>query len=99
MRVVFTKSARLDLISIGDWLATKDPDFAEAYVAKLSGAALKLGEMPGKGVSRPQWGADVRVWFVDRYVIAYRVKGDVVEIVRIVHGARELDRLFGAPDD
>ncbi len=94
MKVVFTKSARLDLLSIGDWIAEQDGDFARSYIGKLSEAALSLAEMPGKGVARSQWGAGVRVWFVDRYVIAYRIKDDVVEIVCIVHGARDLDRLF-----
>lgn len=29
------------------------------------------------------------------YVIFYRVKGDAVEIVRVLHGARDIDALFG----
>ena len=99
MRVVLTKTARLDLISVGDWLAERDRDFANAYVEKLMAAAMKVGEFPGSGVSRPQWGDAVRVRFVDRYVIAYRIRSDVVEVLRIVHGSRDLDRLFGATND
>ena len=30
------------------------------------------------------------------YVIFYRVKGEGVEIVRVLHGARDIDSLFGA---
>jgi plasmid stabilization system protein ParE len=29
------------------------------------------------------------------YVIFYRVKGKAVEIVRVLHGARDIDSLFG----
>jgi plasmid stabilization system protein ParE len=28
------------------------------------------------------------------YLILYRVKGDAVEVVRIVHGARQIENLF-----
>ena len=41
---------------------------------------------------------DVRVWVVHRYLIVYRATSEPIEIVRVLHGARdprELKRKVG----
>jgi len=46
------------------------------------------------GPARPELGADVRSLPLGKYLIIYRpVKGGI-ELVRFVHGARNLRRLF-----
>lgn len=37
----------------------------------------------------------VRAWAVGDYLIFYRIEPDAVEILRILHGARDLDELIG----
>jgi antitoxin ParD1/3/4/toxin ParE1/3/4 len=39
----------------------------------------------------------LRFWCVYSYLIAYRPDTKPLQIIRIVHGARELGRLFGNP--
>jgi plasmid stabilization system protein ParE len=41
-------------------------------------------------VSDPQY----RFWSVGNYVIAYRIEGDEVIVIRVVHGARDFRKLF-----
>lgn len=62
---------------------------------KLDAAIRGLIEMPGKGHTR----ADVtdksyRFWSVYSYVIAYRYDDESLTVVRVVHGRRNLRRLF-----
>ncbi len=59
-----------------------------------------LAQMPELGAQRgfrdPRWSA-VRTWPVkgfERYLIFYRPLTDGVEILRVVHGARDIERLF-----
>ena len=94
MNVFLTPAAEADLISIGDWLSEHNPELALPYIRKLRDAASAIGEFPGAGAPRPHWGADVRIRIMDRYIIAYRIRSERVEVLRIVHGSRDLDRLF-----
>ncbi|HEV7506524.1 MAG TPA: type II toxin-antitoxin system RelE/ParE family toxin [Thermoanaerobaculia bacterium] len=44
---------------------------------------------------------DVRSWPIpkfEKHVVFYRLSGDLVDILRVVHSARDLDRIFGPED-
>ena len=90
MRVMIRPSADHDLDGIFDWIVQDDPDAAERHVRRLVGVALSLSDFPGRGPLRPEIGEGVRSLNVGRYLVLYRIEGDVVEIVRFIHGARDL---------
>lgn len=50
--------------------------------------------MPGIGTSREDLLPGVRSVPKDNYVVYFRVKGKTVEILRIVHGARNANTIF-----
>lgn len=61
-----------------------------------------LARMPGIGERRespdPRL-AGMRIWRVEnfeKHLIFYRPAGDDLEIVRVLHGARDIDRIFGS---
>jgi len=43
---------------------------------------------------RPAYGKGIRVAFLSAYVILFHILTDTVEVLHIVHGARDLNRLF-----
>ena len=90
MRVTIRPSADHDLDDIFDWIAEDNPDAAERHVRRLVDAALALRDFPERGPLRPEIGEGVRSLTVARYLILYRIESDVVEIVRFIHGARDL---------
>lgn len=52
--------------------------------------------MPDIGRSCPELPGKVRSFVLGRYVIFYRPSSDGVEIVRVLHGARDLGQIdFG----
>lgn len=53
-----------------------------------------LADMPGIGRSRAEFEPELRSFAVGSYVIFYRPLADGIEIARVVHGARDLDRIF-----
>jgi len=44
---------------------------------------------PHIGVLKPETGKDIRMLVFGQYLIFYRVKADVVEILRVLHDARK----------
>jgi plasmid stabilization system protein ParE len=68
---------------------------AEKVVDRLERAARQLALMPGMGHERPELqGNQYRVWAVHSYLMIYRYGPKTVTIVRVVHGARDLRRMF-----
>jgi len=48
-------------------------------------------KVPSRG---PEFGPDIRTIPIGRYIVLLRVAGSKVTVLRIVHGARDLPRLF-----
>ena len=93
MRVTIRPSANHDLDGIFDWIAEDNPDAAERHVRRLVEAALALHDFPERGPLRSEIGEGVRSLTVARYLVLYRIESDAVEIVRFIHGARDLKRI------
>lgn len=88
-----TPRAEADLAALGDYIAADNPPAATRFLAKIEAQCRRLGENPQLGPARPEIAPDLRLWVVDKYLILYRVVTDGVEVVRVVHGARDRERL------
>lgn len=53
-----------------------------------------LAESPALGAPRDDLIPSIRTWNESSFVIAYRAIGNDIEIVRVVHGAREIRELL-----
>jgi toxin ParE1/3/4 len=69
---------------------------AVTYVGELRERARRIGEFPHAGPPRPQWGEGIRIAVHGNYLIIYRVRDETVQVLRVLHGARDLDALFEA---
>ena len=90
----FTPEARADLREIALRIAERNPVRAFSYVDEIEDRCHRIGEFPHAGPPRPQWGEGIRIAVLGRYVIVYRARDETVQILRVVHGARDLDALF-----
>ena len=96
-RYRFTPEARSDLLTIWQFIARDNVRAAEGLRQRLDKAFQLLAEFPRRGHKR----ADVRTsepvlfWPVGSYVVVYLPEPRPVTIVRIVHGARDLNALLG----
>ena len=95
MKVEFSRPAHRDLIAIEDWFGHDNPAAAIRIADDLMRAARGLGRFPPRFRAVP--GTDIRRRAVGPYLIFYRVT-DRVEIVRILHGARDWLALLEDPD-
>ncbi|MFZ0929867.1 MAG: type II toxin-antitoxin system RelE/ParE family toxin [Syntrophobacteraceae bacterium] len=90
--------AKSDLVEIWDYIADDSEARADAFVDMIDQKLLALASNPGMGRSRNELAERLRSFAVGRYVIFYRPIPEGVEIVRVLHGSRDIDALFH-PDD
>lgn len=90
MKIRRLPQAIRDVDDIWFHIAEHDPAAATRVVESLISGVARLADFPHSGPSRPEIGAEVRSVVIGRYLVLYWVTPDAVEIVRVVHGARDL---------
>jgi toxin ParE1/3/4 len=69
-------------------------DTSDRFLKRLNQKFIKISAFPKLGKARPEWGDSYRSLPIDNYVIVYRVTEEMVEILRIISGYRDMDDLF-----
>jgi toxin ParE1/3/4 len=93
MQLVFSGRAEDDLEEIGDYIAQGNPSHAVTFIREMRDHCRHLIEFPNAARLRPEFGDGVRRSIFGRYLIFYVLHEDVLEIRRVVHGARNLTAL------
>ncbi len=90
MRVRWLRKALRNLDEEAAYIATDDARAALLVVQRVLDSVAMLSEQPGLG--RPGRVPGTRELVVDktRYVVPYRVRGDIIEILRVFHSSRRL---------
>lgn len=94
-RITRRPEARADLADIWDYIARDDPRRATAFLRELEGVFQTLADQPMLGRQRPELVEELRSFLVGRYVIYYLPWPDGIDVVRVLHAARDLTRLLG----
>jgi toxin ParE1/3/4 len=94
MRIRRLPQAIRDVDEIWEWIAAEDMRAADRLGDRIADATDRLTDYPESGTPHPELGPGIRSLVVGRYVVLYRVGPDSVDIVRVVHGARELKGLI-----
>ena len=95
MRAVFyAKEARADLRDIALYIARDNSARAYSFVDELRDTALKAAERPESFPARPELAPGLRVARHGRYLIFFMHEPDKIEVVRVLHGARDLVQAF-----
>lgn len=90
--------ARGDLQAIWSYIARDSVAAADRMLDRFESKFAIVARQPLIGSACPELGADLRSVVEGKYVIFYRVLVDdsLVEIVRVIHGARDIAHIFGA---
>lgn len=94
MRIRRSPQAIRDVDEIWLTIARDDPGAATWMVGRIAAATARLADFPLSAPARPDIGPEVRSVVVGRYLVLYRVNEDCVEVVRVIHGAREITGLL-----
>jgi toxin ParE1/3/4 len=95
-KVIISPAAGEDALQIWEYIARDNSRAADQTLDQFNNLFSNLQSNPllGKGVT--ELGDDLRVFYVGRYDIFYRVSSDGIEIVRMLHSSREITaELFG----
>ncbi|MBE9558019.1 MAG: type II toxin-antitoxin system RelE/ParE family toxin [Proteobacteria bacterium] len=94
MRIAWTVRAGSDLRLVRARIAQDNPDAAKATAARILDAVERLTDFPASG--RQGRVPNTRELVIDGtpFVLPYRVKGEVIEILGIIHGARKWPWVF-----
>jgi toxin ParE1/3/4 len=96
--VLKSPRAQIDLAEIWDFIAEDCEGKADSFIDTLDDKFNLLAHNPFIGRARNELAENLRSLSVGRYVIFYLVRAEGIEVVRVLHGARDLDAIF-SPDD
>lgn len=89
-KVTHSKRARRDLLTIWAYIAEDSPNAADKLLDTLNEKCALLGENSELGQARPDITPEMRYFPVKKYLILYRKTAKGIEVVRFLHGARDL---------
>jgi toxin ParE1/3/4 len=94
MELFVSPAAEADLEEIGDYIAQDNPSRAVTFIDEVRSRFDAISRMPLAYAERPEIDPGVRACVHGNYVIFFYVTDSAVEIARVLHGARNIARLF-----
>ncbi len=93
-RVVTSPAAFSDLTDIWLYIAADSPASADLLLDRIERACRVLAEHPFLGRPREELAPNVHGFPIGNYVVFYRSLDDGIEVVRVIHGARDIKAVF-----
>jgi plasmid stabilization system protein ParE len=90
LKVEFSRLARDDLFSIRDYIADSDPRIADQIALRILQSIRHLARFPEFGSEWSNTGTRALSIPGLPYRVHYRIAGQVVEIITVVHTRRKL---------
>jgi toxin ParE1/3/4 len=94
VKLLITSTAEQDLDELEAYISSDNPAAAVRLLERLSKRFDVIADMPGIRRRRERYVRGARSIAECNYVIIYRVKNDAVEILRVVHGALDPERVM-----
>lgn len=92
MQLKWLRTALRNLDEEAGFIAADDPKAAQLVVQRIMNAVAVLSEQPGIGRPGRVPGTRELVVAKTRYLIPYRVRGNVVEVLRVFHPSRQVPK-------
>jgi len=86
VRVRWLRAALGDLDAIAAYIADDNPAAARRFVSRLVARVDHLSAHPAIG--RPGRVVGTRELVLPPYIVPYRVRGNIIEVLRVFHGAQ-----------
>ncbi len=92
---IITRQAESDIDEILAYIAADNLDAAISFNERLIYLFQMFAQSVDAGRERPELKEDLRSFPEGNYIIFYRKWAGKIAIVRVLHGARDLDEIFG----
>lgn len=90
MKYRLSKLARADLVEIAEYSAEHYPEFGQRLLDAIRAKIQLLTTQPRIGAPRDDLRPDLRCTVVQQFVIYYQIDDPWVDVLRVVHGARDI---------
>jgi len=91
MDIRWTEKASSDALGIFDYIADQSLAYAESVYERILERPVQLTVHPKSGSVVPELGCDdIRELFVYSFRVIYRIAGDEIRILTVIHGSRKL---------
>ena len=86
--------AAADVLEIWNYIAEDSIEQADRWVDRLDEKLGLIAGQPLMGRSRNELAVDIRSFPFGRYVVFYVPIEDGIDVVRVLHSARDVDAIF-----
>ncbi len=93
-QIIRSAQAERDTVEIWAYIARNNPSAADHLLDTFDEIFTSLSMQPHLGKSVEELAANLRFFPTGNYLIFYRPVTDGVEIVRVLHGARDITEEF-----
>ena len=94
-RVLRRPRAAEDIAAVWDFIADDNPDAADQWVDQLDTQLRLLATQPLMGRARDELAPGIRSFPFGRYLVFYLPISDGIDVVRVLHGTRDVHTAFG----
>ena len=93
MKVHWTDTAEGHLDAIYAYIALDSPEYAKRMVDRITRRSQQIANFPFSGRKVPEYDIDqIREVIEGPYRIIYHIKPDQIDVVAVIHGARDVLR-------
>jgi len=97
-RILRTRESRVDYEEIWDYIALRDIAAADRLIDQFDATLHVLASTPGMGREVADLAPNLRGFPVGSYLLFYRPIEDGIQLIRVVHGARDITPEYFAED-
>ncbi len=91
MDIRWTEKASADALGIFDYIADQSFAYAESVYERVLERPAQLTAHPRSGSVVPEIGRDdIRELYVYSFRLIYRIAGDEIRVLTVIHGSRKL---------
>lgn len=94
MQLIISPRAKNDMFALWDYIATDNVQAADDVLWLIQEKLRMILDMPKIGQVRPELNGTIRMVMVKNYLIFYQELTDAIDIIRVLHGAREWTALL-----
>ena len=98
LKIVRLQKAREDIVEIAAWITLDNPMAGSNFLTALEETLQMLSDQPMSGlIYKISDNLELRRFRVKRfqkYLLFYRALDEHIELVRVLHGARDIPNLF-----
>lgn len=99
LKIIKNPRAYVDLHEMWSYIAINNEERADALYETFEQKFRMLAECPFMGRLRHELEKNLRSFPAGNYIIFYRIRKNALEIVRVLHGKRDLEEIFGLDDE